>query len=435
MLTLISIKLSLLLVCFIHGAIGEEVLYIQPEQIHIAFGDTTSEIAIVWNTVNKTSTYVRYGINPEYLEFLQLGKSEVFQDGGNEHREQFIHKVVLQNLTPNTTYFYHCGSNASWSSLYSFKTPLNTSDWSPQLAIFGDMGNYNAISLPALQAETQMGMYDAILHVGDFAYDMDTDNARVGDEFMRQIEPIAAYVPYLTCPGNHEQAYNFSNYKSRFATPNAPDSLFYSFNLGPAHIISINTEYYYFLNYGVKSVIFQYYWLENDLKEANKPENRKKHPWIITFGHRPMYCSNNDGDDCRYEDDLVRTGLPFIKKFGLEKLFYDYGVDLEIWAHEHSYERLWPVYDKKVYNGSYEAPYTNPKAPVHIITGSAGCDEYVDHFVDNPPAWSAFRSSDYGYTRMKIFNSTHLWFQQVSVEKNGKPIDEVWLIKDDIYKR
>lgn len=36
------------------------------------------------------------------------------------------------------------------------------------------MGNYNAISLPALQMEAQMGMYDAILHVGDFAYDMDT---------------------------------------------------------------------------------------------------------------------------------------------------------------------------------------------------------------------------------------------------------------------
>ena len=32
------------------------------------------------------------------------------------------------------------------------------------------------------------------------------NNGRVGDEFMRQIEPIAAYVPYMTCPGNHEKA-------------------------------------------------------------------------------------------------------------------------------------------------------------------------------------------------------------------------------------
>jgi len=32
------------------------------------------------------------------------------------------------------------------------------------------------------------------------------DNAHVGDDFMNQIQTIAAYVPYMTCPGNHEQA-------------------------------------------------------------------------------------------------------------------------------------------------------------------------------------------------------------------------------------
>jgi hypothetical protein len=55
----------------------------------------------------------------------------------------------------------------------------------------------------------------------------------------------------------------------------------------------------------------------------------------------------------------------------MEKLLHDYGVDLAIWAHEHSYERLWPLYDYKVQNGSYTEPYRNPRAPVHIITGSA----------------------------------------------------------------
>jgi len=55
----------------------------------------------------------------------------------------------------------------------------------------------------------------------------------------------------------------------------------------------------------------------------------------------------------------------------MEKLLYDYGVDLAIWAHEHSYERLWPLYDYNIQNGSYAEPYRNPRAPVHIITGSA----------------------------------------------------------------
>ena len=38
------------------------------------------------------------------------------------------------------------------------------------------------------------------------AYDMDSDNARVGDQYMRAIEPIASYIPYMVCPGNHENA-------------------------------------------------------------------------------------------------------------------------------------------------------------------------------------------------------------------------------------
>ena len=32
------------------------------------------------------------------------------------------------------------------------------------------------------------------------------NESKVGDEFMRQIEAVAAYVPYMTCEGNHEQA-------------------------------------------------------------------------------------------------------------------------------------------------------------------------------------------------------------------------------------
>ena len=55
----------------------------------------------------------------------------------------------------------------------------------------------------------------------------------------------------------------------------------------------------------------------------------------------------------------------------MEPLLREYNVDLSIWAHEHDYERFWPVYDYTVLNGSYEHPYTEPKGPVHIVSGSA----------------------------------------------------------------
>lgn len=111
----------------------------------------------------------------------------------------------MKNLTPEQRYVYHCGSSLGWSSVFTFVVPRTDSDWSPQVAIFGDMGNENAQSLPRLQREAQRNMYDAIIHVGDFAYDMHSDNSLVGDEFMRQIEPIAAYLPYMVCAGNHEE--------------------------------------------------------------------------------------------------------------------------------------------------------------------------------------------------------------------------------------
>lgn len=164
--------------------------------------------------------------------------------------------------------------------------------------------------------------------------------------------------------------------------PGNTESLFYSFNIGPVHFIGFSTEVYYFMNYGIKTLINQYTWLEKDLQEANLAANREVRPWIVTFGHRPMYCSNENGDDCTHSQTLVRVGLPFTGFFALEPLFYKYGVDVEIWAHEHSYERLWPIYDYKVYNGSKEEPYKNPGAPVHVVTGSAGCKEGREPFIN-----------------------------------------------------
>ena len=40
---------------------------------------------------------------------------------------------------------------------------------------------------------------------------------------------------------------------------------FFSFNIGPVHIISFSTEFYYFIEYGIEQVKSQYDWLEQDL--------------------------------------------------------------------------------------------------------------------------------------------------------------------------
>ncbi|XP_068249786.1 acid phosphatase type 7-like [Palaemon carinicauda] len=426
-----SVSCSLAIIDSARESVSLGIEDFQPQQIHIAVGEKNQDIVVTWVTPSETPlSIVEYGI--ENIGLKAYGKSTKFTDGGLEHRTMWIHRVVLKDLLPNTRYIYHVGSPLGWSELFTFTTWKNGTEWSVRVAMFGDMGSLNAQSLPRLQEEVSQNMYDAIIHVGDFAYDMDFENARVGDQFMRQIQPIAAYVPYMTCVGNHEQKYNFSNYRARFSMPNHEDSenLFFSWNMGPVHFISISTEAYYFMEYGIKPLSRQYEWLIKDLEEATKPEVRAKVPWIILFGHRPMYCSNNDHDDCLRVDCLTRVGLPLIHMYAMEELLDKYGVDLAVWAHEHSYERLYPMFNYTVYNGSAEAPYTNPKAPVHITTGSAGCDEVHDHFKHEQPNWSAFRSLDYGYTRVTAYNTTHLYWEQVSDDRNGEVIDKVWLIRD-----
>lgn len=69
---------------------------------------------------------------------------------------------------------------------------------------------------------------------------------------------------------------------------------------------------------------------------------------------------------------VILTSLSVFVISSLEPLFFQYGVDLIIEAHEHSYERLWPVFNDTVTAHNY----TNPKAPVHLISGAAGCNEF-----------------------------------------------------------
>ena len=53
---------------------------------------------------------------------------------------------------------YHCGSDQGWSDLFWFRTYDSFGpNWSPSVALFGDMGNANAQSLPRQFALHEIG--------------------------------------------------------------------------------------------------------------------------------------------------------------------------------------------------------------------------------------------------------------------------------------
>jgi hypothetical protein len=326
-------------------------------------------------------------------------------------------------VTPTSRYFLRGSQNVA------------SAVWYPKVTIYGDFGLLNPQAFPALLQDLSTHETDFIIHNGDFAYDLYDDNGTNGDNWLNFVQPLYANIPVMTSVGNHEGIYDFLHYRSRFTMPmlNQTENLYFSYDAGNTHWISYSTEFYFeyeamedhggvHRNFGPYPDLAQKQleFIENDLIAANK--NRHLRPWIFAYAHRPMYCSDADDSDCLEMKNGWKTDL--------ENLFYKYGVDMIFEAHQHTYERLWPTMNGTVLNSSTPgSPYRNPLAPVHIVTGAAGCDENLDNFDKGPLGdWSAVRIADYGYGRLIIHNDTHLTWEQVDKKRNV--VDSILLIRD-----
>jgi len=62
---------------------------------------------------------------------------------------------------------------------------------------------------------------EGAIHIGDFAYELDSRYGRIGDKFGNLIEPIAGRLPYMGIPGNHEykHGHNATHFRERFNMP------------------------------------------------------------------------------------------------------------------------------------------------------------------------------------------------------------------------
>ena len=56
--------------------------------------------------------------------------------------------------------------DGGWSALFFFHTTPSGANWTPALAVYGDLGNKNGRSIGRLQTEAQFGTIDSVLHIG-----------------------------------------------------------------------------------------------------------------------------------------------------------------------------------------------------------------------------------------------------------------------------
>eukprot|EP01084_Bolivina_argentea_P090015 162266_1 len=401
-----------------------------PEQVHLSFGTNNySDIFVSWastgtNTYPSKQSYVTYGTTSgTYTLNATESKIYTYHDGGWNGLLYWSHLTSLQQ---GQKYYYKIISQSSESQEYSFtfNHPSLMPENSPfEFLLVGDLGAEDASSactksngcsnatIKALKNEINDAEYSMLIHVGDIAYTGGVES--IWDAYLKSVEDIAATIPYMLCPGNHEHYYNFTGFKSRFAMPNAPytkgeSNLFYSWIYGGIYFLSYSTEH----NFTVGSA--QYNFIINDLE--NNVKNNKNIKWKILYGHRPIYCSTSDEYDCD------QNGPYHIEPI-FEPLLKEYDFDLYFAGHLHNYERAYSVYNfSDITVNKEKGMYVNPKHTINVVIGMSGDTEGLTNSWYKQPDWSAFRIAQLGYAKIKVYNETNLLFEFVNSD-NRQVVD------------
>jgi hypothetical protein len=388
------------------------------QQTHIALTGKPGEIYVTYFTGNNVSGGVQYGLSSDKLNNNATSVVIEFTD---DNYTMWVHDTLLTGLELETRYFYRTGSDANgWSKVFNFTTKTKNITY----AVYGDLGYVNDMALAQLTAEVNDGVFQQVLHVGDFAYNFQDNNGTVGDDFMNAIQAVAAYAPYMTTPGNHENHNNFTEYRHRFhgiirgLGPNsgAQSNLWYSWNAEFTHFVVIDTEMYNY-SYDPVEVSNAIKWLEADLIAANK--NRDKVPWIIMLGHKASWM-----------DTTVWTDF--------DSLSHQYGVDVYFCGHQHNYDRMFPFHDGAGQTYDNVNLYTNPKYLVQIVSGSPGNKELTGTGL-GPAAWRAVNNFNYGFGHLTVFNATHLYWEWEQTAASLSEIrnraanvkDHLWIVQDN----
>eukprot|EP00604_Paraphysomonas_vestita_P004199 CAMPEP_0174822084 /NCGR_PEP_ID=MMETSP1107-20130205/13057_1 /TAXON_ID=36770 /ORGANISM="Paraphysomonas vestita, Strain GFlagA" /LENGTH=316 /DNA_ID=CAMNT_0016040075 /DNA_START=607 /DNA_END=1557 /DNA_ORIENTATION=- len=283
----------------------------------------------------------------------------------------------MTNLKPATTYYYQVGAddNSGWSEIYSFTTYDPNKELN--FAVIADMA-YDTNSdgtVADLIKLVDEGQIDVVIHSGDISY---ADGYMPHfDDFLNKVQPIAARVPYMVTPGNHEFGYNFTAYKSRFYMPGqideggSGDGMYYSWTYGAIHFCAMNSES------PIDTPMFsesEMAWVDHDLSSVNRDIT----PWVVAHFHRPYYCAKDS--EC---------GKILINQGG-EEVLYKNDVDFVLTGHLHAYERTYPVYNHT----------KQDDAPIYLMQGASGNREGNDGNyppLDQLPSWVASAHNEIGY--------------------------------------
>ncbi|MFK7924426.1 MAG: Ig-like domain-containing protein, partial [Bacteroidia bacterium] len=345
---------------------------------------------------------VRYRTSTPVPTEVQAGTTlGVYTESYNSAAITTEHEAVFTGLNADTRFYYSIFENANVllgpdASRYFQTAPLRGTQEPVRAWILGDCGTGNASARAVRDAYyNYLGTQhnDLVLMLGDNAYNDGTDAEYQTAVFQNMYEDILAQSPLFPTPGNHE----FYNGYTSSASENGP---YYDIFSLPTNAelggLASGTEAYYSFDYANIHFISMdshdsdrspsgpmLTWLQNDLALTQQE-------WIVVYFHHPPYSKGSHDSDDPLDSggrlkDMRENALPILE---------NYGVDLVLSGHSHSYERSFLLdghYDysstltgamildngdgRQNGDGAYEKDYINTNSTegtVYITTGNAG---------------------------------------------------------------
>lgn len=349
------------------------------QQVHLQLTDDPTEMTVLWATGGRSMD-----ARVEYTWDQGEGEEDAESYCYGNHNMVF-HMATMTGLPLGEDIEYRVGTqNSDMTEWYTFST-INPSATHFEWISIADHGD-SSEALDVTEAIIADSSAQMVTVSGDIAY-ADGEQSAWDNWFNLQQESMTS-IPWATAVGNHENepGYEFAPYEHRFDSDQQIESetFWYSRNVPGVHMIFMSTEH----DYTPGST--QYAWLEQELSAVNRDVT----PFVIVYGHKPMYSSNS------YHGSEVEL------RNSLEELYVTQGVDLVIAGHDHFYERTWPVSGGTIQHEGDGTQFERGHAPIHLVIGIAGRSAYEE--LDEPqPEWSAYRENNsYGWTRLVYDDTT-----------------------------
>ncbi len=95
--------LILFQIVFITSTVHSQTSRLQPEQIHLSYGASQTQMIVTWTTLDRVNeSIVQYGV--DQLNYKATGTVKEFKNSFFFARITWIHSVLINNLIPGQKY-------------------------------------------------------------------------------------------------------------------------------------------------------------------------------------------------------------------------------------------------------------------------------------------------------------------------------------------